>query len=73
MSVTSVFLFLRVTMWTVSAAMGVVCVPPKPKSGDSWVAQSVKHPTLDFASGHDLTVRGFKPWVGLCDDSTEPA
>ena len=22
----------------------------------AWVAQSVKHPTLGFASGHDLTV-----------------
>ena len=23
----------------------------------------------DFGSGHDLTVRGFKPSVGLCADS----
>ena len=23
----------------------------------AWVAQSVKHLTLDFSSGHDLTVR----------------
>ena len=29
--------------------------------------------TLDFSSGHDLTVREIKPCVGLCADSTEPA
>ena len=27
----------------------------------AWVAESVKHPTLDFGSGHDFTVHGFKP------------
>ena len=27
----------------------------------AWVAQSVKHPTLDLSSGHDLTVRGLEP------------
>ena len=26
----------------------------------------------DFSSGHDLTVRGFEPRVGLCADSSEP-
>ena len=26
----------------------------------------------DFSSGHDLTVREFKPRVGLCADSSEP-
>ena len=36
-------------------------------------AQSVKHPTLGFHSGHDLTVREFKPHIGPCDDSAEPA
>ena len=36
-------------------------------------AQLVKHPTLDFGSGHDLTVHGIELHVGLCDDSTEPA
>jgi len=25
---------------------------------DAWVAQSVKHPTLDFGSGHDLRIVG---------------
>ena len=37
------------------------------------MAQSVERPTLGFGSGHDLTVRGFKPRVGLCADSMEPA
>ena len=39
----------------------------------AWVAQSVKHPTLDFGSSHDLTIRKFKPRVGLYTDSVEPA
>ena len=42
-------------------------------SGGTWVAQSVKRPTLDFSSGHDLTVRGFEPCLRLCADSVEPA
>ena len=42
----------------------------EPKRG-AWVAQSVKRLTLDFGSGHDLTVRGFKPCMGLCADSAE--
>ena len=37
----------------------------------AWVAQSVKHLTLDFGSGHDLAVRGIEP-RRLCTDSTEP-
>ena len=39
----------------------------------AWVAQSVKHPTLDSSSSHNLMVLGFKPQVGFCADSTEPA
>ena len=39
----------------------------------AWVAQSVKCPALDFRSGHDPTVRGFKPHIRLCADSVEPA
>ena len=39
----------------------------------TWVAQSVEHPALDFGSGHDLTVCGAEPHVGLCADSAEPA
>ena len=41
--------------------------------GGAWVAQSVKHPTLDFSSAHDLTVGGTEPHVGISHDSTEPA
>ena len=36
------------------------------------VAQLVKHFTLDFGSGHDLTVREFKPCMGHAAVSTEP-
>ena len=39
----------------------------------TYVAQSVKHPTLDFDSGHDLMVREIEPHMGLHADSTEPA
>ena len=39
----------------------------------TWVAQSVKLPTLDFGSGHDLTVCEFEPSTGLCAHSAEPA
>ena len=39
----------------------------------AWMAQSVKHPTPDFSSGHDLTVRGFEPCISLCTNSAEPA
>ena len=36
------------------------------------MAQSVERLTLDFSSGHDLTVCEFKPHVRLCADSTGP-
>ena len=39
----------------------------------AWVAQSVKPPTLDFGPGHDLTILGIEPHIGLCTDSVEPA
>ena len=43
----------------------------------TWVAQSIKHPTsaqvMIFCSGHDLTVHGFKPHVGLHANGAEPA
>ena len=39
----------------------------------AWVAQSVKRQTLDFSSGHDLTVCKFKSCVGICTESAEPA
>ena len=38
----------------------------------AWVAQSVGHLTLDFSSGHNLTICEFKPQVRLCADSSEP-
>ena len=31
---------------------------------DAWVAQSVKHLTLDFSSGRDLTVLRLSPALG---------
>ena len=37
------------------------------------MAQAVKRLTLDFGSGHDVTVREFEPQIGLCADITEPA
>ena len=37
------------------------------------MAQSVKRPTLDFGSGHDLTVPELQPLVELCADSEEAA
>ena len=37
------------------------------------MAQSVKHLTFGFGSGHGLTVREIKPRVGLCTNSVETA
>ena len=37
------------------------------------MAQSVKHLTLDFSLGDDLMVHEFKPHIGLCAGSAEPA
>ena len=37
------------------------------------MAQSVKHLTLGFSSGHDLIVHEFEPCISLCADSVEPA
>ena len=36
----------------------------KKKSRATWVAQSVKHLTLEFSSGHDLMVMGLSPASG---------
>ena len=30
----------------------------------TWVSQLVKNPTLDFGSGHDLTVQEIEPTLG---------
>ena len=39
----------------------------------AWVGQWVKRPTLDFGSGHDVTVGGFEPRVRPCAGGLEPA
>ena len=39
----------------------------------AWVAQLVKHPTLDFNSGQDLIVHESEPCARLCADSVESA
>ena len=43
------------------------------KRWGTWVAQSVKRPTLDFGSGNDLTICEFEPHMGLQADSAESA
>ena len=40
-------------------------------SRGTWVAQPVERPTLDFGSGHDLTVREIEPRIRLCADSAD--
>ena len=40
--------------------------------GGPWGAQSVKCPTLDFGSGHDLTVHEMEPHIRPCTGSVEP-
>ena len=37
------------------------------------MTQSVKCPTLDFGSGHDLMVHEMEPCIRLCADRVEPA
>ena len=37
------------------------------------MAQSIKHPTLSFGSGHDLMVYEIEPCISLHADSREPA
>ena len=38
----------------------------------TWVAQSVKRPTVDFGSGQDLMVGKLELCIRLCADSAEP-
>ena len=38
-----------------------LCASEGKNSWSAWVAQLGKHLTLDFGSGHDLTVCGFNP------------
>ena len=37
------------------------------------MAQSVKHPTLDFSSSYDLMAHEIERCMGLCTDRAEPA
>ena len=48
-------------------AGGEVTWPRAGKDGCR-MAQLVKHGTLRVGSGHDLTVRGLEPQIGLCTD-----
>ena len=45
----------------------------KSENRGAWVAQSIKRPTPDFGSGHDLTLHEIGPRVRFCADSSEPA
>ena len=38
----------------------------------AWVAQLVKHLTLDFGSDHNFSVHDFEPCIRLCADSVQP-
>ena len=37
------------------------------------MAQLVKHLTLDFGPGHDLSIHEFESHIEFCTDSTKPA
>ena len=43
------------------------------KKRGAWGAQSIKHLTLDFGSGHDPTVHEIELHTELSADSSEPA
>ena len=40
-------------------------------NGGTWMAKSVEHPTLDFGSGHDLTIPEFELHARLSASSVE--
>ena len=57
-------------------SQNIMCVHlPSTSAGirGAWVAQLVEHLTLDFGSGHELTVRGIEPCIGLHAESAETA
>ena len=56
-----------------SSSPGIDNLHKKYIYGGAWVAQLVKHLTVDFGSGHDLMVCEFDPRIGLCADRAEPA
>ena len=55
--------------WDPILSMGHLWPPLKVGSWGTWVAQSVRRLT---GSGHDLTVHGFKPYIGLAAVIPEP-
>ena len=61
------------TVPTPDSSQGLVNLVKNTSSEGVWVDQSIEHPALDFGSGHDLTVHGMEPRVGLCTDSMQPA
>ena len=61
------------TGWKKGEEWGETIILERTKLRGAWVAQSVKHLTLGFGSGHDCTVPEFEPCVGLYTDSVEHA
>ena len=52
--------------------MGLELVTPSSRVAfEGHLGDSVKRLTLDLGSGHDLTVHGFDPRMGLCADIAE--
>ena len=45
----------------------------KSRRQGAWLAQWVKHLTLDFSAGRDLMVGKTEPYIGPCANSVEPA
>ena len=58
---------------TVSSLTDLISIKNNMTGVGALVVQLIKHPALDFGSGHDLTVCGFEPQIGLCADGAEPA
>ena len=56
---------------SVTVKTGVLTITKRIRG--AWEAHTVKHPTLDLGLGHDLTVRGLEPHIGLCSDGVVPA
>ena len=61
--------YLRFLLWAWNVKGGSFLLKEKQYLWGAWVAQSVKHPTLDFGLGHDLMVHGIQACFGLCADS----
>ena len=56
-----------------SSGYSILLLQQNDHPGGAWVAQLVKRPSLDFSSGHGLTVGEIQPHFGLQADSKEPA